>query len=124
MKLTDAEWLIMKVVWERSPFQTSARDVHEQVEPTTQWAYTTVKTMMNRLVEKGVLSSRLRANTTLYTAKLSCSRARRAAVTGLVEKAFDGAFSPLLHFLVADERLSEQEKRELASLLEVSEEEE
>ena len=80
MKLTDAEWLLMKVVWQRTPFPTSARDVHEQVEPETGWAYTTVKTMMNRLVEKGVLKARLRANTTLYTEVLSRDEAQRTAV--------------------------------------------
>jgi BlaI family transcriptional regulator, penicillinase repressor len=116
MRLTDSEWEIMKVVWNRVP--ASARDVLEVLEPKTSWAYTTVKTLMNRMVEKGILKARLRANTTLYEPLVSREEARRSAVSVLVDKAFDGAFGPLMHFLVSEERLSEEDRREVLRLLE------
>lgn len=116
MRLTDSEWEIMKVVWNRVP--ASARDVLEVLEPKTSWAYTTVKTLMNRMVEKGILKARLRANTTLYEPLVSREEARRSAVSVLVDKAFDGAFGPLMHFLVSEERLSEEDRRAILRLLE------
>ncbi|MDA2930716.1 BlaI/MecI/CopY family transcriptional regulator, partial [Acidobacteria bacterium AH-259-O06] len=40
---------------ERQPYPASARDVLEALEGEKSWAYTTVKTILNRLVEKGAL---------------------------------------------------------------------
>ncbi len=122
MRLTDSEWDIMKVVWRRIP--ASARDVHEALEPKTGWAYTTVKTLMNRMVDKGILKARLRANTTLYEPVLTREEARRAAVSTLVDKAFDGAFGPLMQFLVSEERLSAEDRQEILRLLRESASEE
>ena len=51
MRLNDSEWKVMQALWGRHP--ATARDVLEQVERETAWAYTTVKTLLARLVEKG-----------------------------------------------------------------------
>ena len=45
--LTDAEWKVMDVVWDRGP--VAVRDVHGALEASTRWAYTTVKTLLDRL---------------------------------------------------------------------------
>ena len=116
MMLTNSEWEIMQVVWERSP--ASARDVLEKLEQKTSWAYTTVKTLMNRMVEKGILKSRLRANTPLYEPLVTREEARRSAVYSLVERAFDGALGPLVHFVAQEGDLSEKDRVELIRLLE------
>ncbi len=105
----------MKVVWERSP--ASARDVLEVVEQETAWAYATVKTILARLVEKGVLKVRRRANTNLYEPLLSPEKARRSAIRAVVDQAFNGAFGPLAHFLVTDEKLTDAEREQLIRLL-------
>ena len=49
-ELTDAEWKVMNAVWDRSP--TTVREVHGALSASTVWAYTTVKTLMERLVKK------------------------------------------------------------------------
>src|SRR4051812_43864243 len=114
MQLSDAEWKVMNAVWEKQT--ASARDVLECLEDETGWAYTTVKTMLARLVEKGALKVRLRANTSLYEPILTRRQARRSAVRALATRAFDGAFGPLLHFLVS-EQLSPRQREELLRLL-------
>src|SRR5687767_8499917 len=119
MKLTDAEWKIMRAVWKRNP--ASARDVMEQTEGEADWAYTTVKTMLARLVEKGALKSRLRANTTLYEPLISEKEARRSALRSILDTAFDGAFGPLLHFLLAEEKLSRRDREQLKRLIDEQE---
>ncbi len=106
----------MKVVWRRSP--ASARDVLEVLEDETSWAYATDKTILTRLVVKGVLKARRRANTNLYEPCLSAEKAQRSAVRTVVDQAFDGAFGPLLHFLVTDEKLTDKERKQLIRLLE------
>lgn len=122
MNLTEAEWKVMKAVWQRIP--ASARDVLEVTEPETSWAYSTVKTILDRLVEKGALKSRLRANTLLYEPVLSREQARRSAIRSLAEKAFDGAIGPLMQFMLAEEELTDRDRRALLRLLEEEEREE
>ena len=114
MKLTEAEWRIMNVLWGRHP--ASARDVMESLAGEVDWAYTTVKTMLTRLVEKGVLEAEMRANTAYYTPLLERKDARRSALRGLLDTAFDGTFGTMMHFLVSNEELSEQEREELVKL--------
>ena len=58
MKLSDSEWTVMTAIWERSP--ASVRDVLERIGPKTDWAYSTVKTILERLVEKKALRVRKR----------------------------------------------------------------
>ena len=50
MKLTEPEWIIMNVLWDRHP--AKARGIVERLPESVNWAYTTVKTMLDRLVEK------------------------------------------------------------------------
>ena len=101
----------MRVLWERSP--ASARDVLEAAQPATGWAYTTVKTILDRLVEKEVLKTKKRANVLFYAPRLSRAR----AVSSLVERAFEGTFGSLVQHLVTEERLTARERAELRSLL-------
>lgn len=115
MKLSDAEWTVINVVWERSP--ATARDVLERTEAETGWAYTTVKTLLSRLVEKGALRVRKRANTSLYEPLISRQDARRSALRALLDRAFDGTFGGLLQHLIADEKLSGKDRERLRSML-------
>lgn len=121
MKLSDAEWTVMNALWEKSP--ASARDVLENCQEETAWAYSTVKTLLGRLVDKGALAERKRANTSLYEPLVTQTEARRSALRSLVDKAFDGAFGPLLQHMVSDEKLPKSDRRELNTILEELEEE-
>ena len=115
MKLTEAEWTVMQAVWRRSP--ASARDVLEAVGGETRWAYTTVKTLLGRLVEKGALHERRRANQSFYEPRVTRGEARRSALRGLVERAFGGSLSTLVQHMASEERLSRKDRERLARLL-------
>jgi len=115
MKLSDAEWTVMAAVWERSP--ASARDVLERIEHERGWAYSTVKTILMRLAEKGALRVRKRANTSLYEPAITRDQARRSAVRSLLDRAFDGTFGALIQHIVAEEKLSPRDRDRLARML-------
>lgn len=115
MKLTKAEWQIMNALWEQHP--ATARQVMEQLPASIQWAYTTIKTMLSRLVEKKAVSEAKRGNTSVYDPLVSQRKARISALRSLMETAFDGAMGPLVHFLVEEEQLTPKQKKELATLL-------
>ena len=115
MKLTEPEWLIMNALWDKHP--AKARDVVERLPSAVNWAYTTVKTMLDRLVEKKAVGKNKRGNIGLYEPLVSRRQARRTAMRIMLDQAFDGAFGPMMHFLVEDEKMSASQRKELIKIL-------
>lgn len=115
MKLTNAEWQLMNALWQEHP--ATARELAQRLPSGTTWAYTTIKTMLSRLVVKGALHEHKRGNVSLYKPALSRHKARIVALRSLAESAFGGAVGPLIHFIVEQERLSPAERRRLIEIL-------
>ena len=53
-KISEAEWEVMKVLWEDSP--KTANDIVEELTGTTSWKRETIRTLINRLVAKKALN--------------------------------------------------------------------
>ena len=119
MKLTEAEWQIMNALWSDSP--ATARQIADRLGDDVQWAYTTIKTMLTRLSDKNAVKEAKNGNISVYEPILTRQAARRSALKGLVNQAFDGAFGPLMHFLLEDEKLSSEQRQELLKALEKTE---
>jgi BlaI family penicillinase repressor len=120
MKLTDTEWQVMNVLWERYP--ATARGIAERLPKENSWAYTTIKTLLTRLAEKGAVKESKNGNTSLYSPVLSREAARRNALKSLANQAFDGAFGPLMHFLLEDQKMTTSQKRELLEAIQKQDE--
>jgi BlaI family penicillinase repressor len=116
MKLTEAEWQIMNALWQKHP--ATAREIMERLPAAVNWAYTTIKTMLTRLVEKDAVSEVKQGNTSVYEPLVSQRKARLSAFRSLLDQAFDGAVGPLVHFLAEEKQLTAKEKRELRKILE------
>jgi BlaI family penicillinase repressor len=119
IELTDAEWKVMNAVWD--PGAATARQVCDALAGTTGWAYTTVRTLLERLAEKGALARRREGLADVYEPLLPRAQARKTALRALVSRAFGGGFAPLLHHLVGEEPLSSRDRAELRRLLRDSE---
>ena len=115
MKLTNSEWQIMNALWEKHP--ATARGIADRLPKEVKWAYTTIRTLLARLVHKGGVKEYKEGNTSLYEPILTRDKARRSALKTLVNQAFDGAFGPLVQFLVDDPSLSKKQRRALAKAL-------
>ena len=108
MRFNDSEWRVMGVLWERSP--QPVRDVTEALESETGWAYSTVKTLLARLVEKGAVEVEKRGNVSFFTPLATRESAQRSAVRTLLDRAFGGAADGLVHHLVDGRQLSKKER--------------
>lgn len=115
MKLTNSEWQLMNSLWERSP--ATARGIAERLPEDVKWAYTTIRTLLARLADKGAVREYKEGNTSLYEPILTRDNARRSALKTLVNQAFDGAYGPLMHFLVNDRRLTAEQRETLTRVL-------
>lgn len=115
MKLTEPEWLVMNALWDKHP--ATVKDIVAQLSGKANWAYTTVKTMLDRLTDKRIVRKTKQGITGFYEPILTRQQARRTALRTVLDHAFDGAFGPLMHFLVEDEKLTSQQREELIEIL-------
>ena len=53
MQISDAEWIVMNLIWQSQPVDAS--QVIERLAKANGWSAATVKTMLHRLVKKGAL---------------------------------------------------------------------
>lgn len=113
--LSDAEWKVMRALWQRHP--ATARELLAVLGRDTGWAYTTLKTLLSRLVEKDAVSETKRDGASVYQPLLAEGAARGNAVRNLLERAFDGGFGSLVHFMIENEELSANERDELTRLI-------
>ena len=109
--LTDVEWTILNVVWEHEP--CAAGTVRDDLAETHNWAYSTVKTTMDRMVVKGLLGTQSIRNLTLFTSLISRDDAKRGELKRFLSRAFNGALTPMIQFLVDEKELSDEELKEL-----------
>lgn len=114
-ELTEGEWAIIQAVWENEP--CAAPTVQEELEARKNWTYSTVKTMMDRMVTKGLLKTERIRNLILYRSAITRIQAQRAEIMRAVKRAFDGALTPMMQFLLDNHKLSQKQLSELEKLI-------
>jgi len=114
-ELTEAEWEIIQVVWEHQP--CAAPTVQEELESRKKWTYSTVKTLMDRMVGKGLLTTERIRNLILYRSAITQKQARRGEVMKTLTRAFGGAFTPMMQFMLESNALSSDELTELEAMI-------
>ena len=113
--LSDAEWIVMKKIWELQ--KTNVREVFEELRSSQKWAYNTVRTMMERLKSKGYLSVKKIGNTYFYSPNVSQNKISRKALVDFIDKVFDGAVGSVVSYLVKHEKLSDSELQKIRDLV-------
>lgn len=114
-QLTAGEWAIIAAVWEHEP--CAAPTVQEALAARKNWAYSTVKTMLDRMVDKGLLKTRRIRNLILYQSVITREQAQKGEIMGAVKRAFDGALTPMMQFLIDDNAFSAAELAQLEALI-------
>ena len=113
--ILETEWAILDALWQAE--RATARQVTEALQDRRGWAYSTVKTLLDRMVEKNLVQARQVGNVWEYTPALPRQKAQRWAWRRLVDVAFGGATAPTLAFVAKETRLSRRERAELRALL-------
>ncbi len=115
MQLSDAEWIVMNLIWDSQP--TEASNVIEALGTGNGWSDATVKTMLHRLVKKGALTTEQIGKKYRYTAAVGRSNCIRCASRSFIDKVFGGEAAPALLHFVKTSKLSEEELAQLRALL-------
>ena len=115
IELTEAEWSIIKVVWETEPCTAPA--IQERLLKPTGWTYSTVRTLMDRMVVKGVLKAKKEGKLTIYQSAVTRAQAHSGELFYALKHAFNGALTPMVQCLLDSRDLNTAELAELESLI-------
>ena len=115
IELTQAEWAIIKAVWEQEPCTAPA--VQEKLHRQMGWTYSTVRTFMDRMAAKRLLAAEKVRNQTLFRSTVTREQAQRGELLYTLKHAFDGALTPMVQCLLDTEGLSAKELAELEALI-------
>ncbi len=115
MSISDAEWIVMNLIWSSSPIE--AADVVDQVASENGWSPATVKTMLHRLVRKGMLATEQKGKKYLYTPAVRRDACVRQASRSFLERVFGGDATPALIHFVKTAKLTAKDVEEIRALL-------
>lgn len=115
VELTEAEWTIIKAVWEEEPCTAPA--LQQKLHQATQWSYSTVRTLMDRMVGKGLLTSEKVKNVTSYRSAVTRRQAQRSELLYALKHAFNGALAPMVQCLLDTKNLSRDELDKIKQLI-------
>ena len=115
VELTEAEWSVIKAVWETEPCTAPA--IQEKLFKPTGWHYSTVRTLMDRMVAKGVLKAKKEGKLTIYQSAVTREQAQRGELFYALKHAFNGALTPMVQCLLDTKEISREELVELKKII-------
>ena len=113
--ISDAEAMVMEVLWGASP--RSAEEVIAALADSTGWAEPTIKTLLNRLLNKGAISAEKDGRRYLYSPVLRREAWVQQQSEGLLARLFGGRVAPLVAHFSERGRLSPADIAELKRLV-------
>ena len=115
-QISDAEWLVMKVLWNESPLGSS--DVVNELKGTTDWKPKTIKTLLSRLVIKNALAYEVGSRGYLYYPLVSENECAKEEARSFLGRVYNGSLNLLVKNFIENKELSAKEIEELKKLLE------
>ena len=113
--LTETELRLMDVLWARGP--STAREVLEALPEGEGRAYSTVRTMLGVLEQKGYVTHREVGRAFVYEPEVERREARASAVRHLVRRFFNDSPEQLVLNLIEEENLDPDELVRLREMI-------
>lgn len=116
MQISEAESIVMDVLWRQHP--SSAESVVGALAESRQWQEPTIKTLLNRLLNKGAIAAEKDGRRYLYTPVLKREEWLIDESESLLDRLFGGRVAPLVAHFSEHRKLSRKDVAELRKLLE------
>lgn len=118
-KISDSELEVMEVLWEAGrPLPVT--EIRQALQAKMGWESTTIKTLVQRLCNKGVLLQEKRKNF-FYLPLVSRREYNDWATGNLIQKLYRGSAKSLVAALVHSDSLTQEDVEELRSFFHVEE---
>lgn len=115
MKLTEAQWAVMEVLWSGERF--SLKEITDALKAVNGWNKNTVYTYLTRMAEKGIVSID-RGSDKPYSAALTRETCAREERTDLLKRVYGGAAADMIAAFLTESTISPKEVQRLKKLLE------
>lgn len=113
--ISDAEWVVMEVLWRLG--SATAGDVIAKLATEKDWNHRTIRTLLARLVEKGVVEAVATGNRSFYRPAVRREKCVRQESRTFLEKVFGGDATELLVHFVRNSKMNAEELQRLRKLL-------
>jgi len=113
--ISGAQWEVMNIIWAESPI--TAATVIQRLAESTGWNPRTIKTLINRLLKKGVITFEARGKEYLYRPLIRREQCVKSESRWFLDRVFGGAAGPMLVHFVNQANLTEAEIQELKQIL-------
>ena len=113
-KISDSELEVMRVLW-RAGYALPVTEIRETLQRSRGWEATTVKTLVSRLVTKGVLRQEKRS-VFYYSPLISEAEYNDWATHDLISRVYHGSARDLVAALVRSDGLTQSDIDELRDL--------
>jgi BlaI family penicillinase repressor len=115
VRISDAEWEVMTVAWAKAP--VAAATVRHDLKPRKRWTLATVRTLLSRLVGKGVLAQRPDGRRYLYTPLVTMEACVRRESESFLDRVLGRTPPATILQLVQKADLSETDIEKLRKIL-------
>lgn len=115
--ITYAEWEVMRVVWAND--RVTSKKVISVLQEKMDWTQSTIKTILGRLVEKGVLNTEKEGRKFIYTANIEETEAVRDYTEDIFNRICNKKVGNVIGSIIKDHVLSFDDIDRLEKILEM-----
>lgn len=113
--ISDAEWEVMRVVWTTHPI--TSKEIGTILEEKMQWKLATTKTLIGRLVKKGMLKTEARGRQFDYYPAVSEESSVKEAADSLLNQVCTKKVGATIKMMMEDSVLSQEDLSALEKLI-------
>jgi len=114
-KISDAEWRIMKVLWEESPVNTT--QIINSLKSETSWSPKTIHSLISRLIKKEALGVDKLSSPHQFYPLVSKEDCVKEETGSFIQKVYDGSYYHMVANFISNEKMSENEIEYLKKIL-------
>lgn len=115
--ITDAEYEIMKVIWNSNNHTMNFTEIRKSVQAVHDWSQSTVKTLIQRLCDRQVLLQQ-KERVYQYSSLIPQEEYNDYMVRSMIDRFYNGDAVSLIANLVRETKLSDVELNNLRDILE------
>ena len=113
--ISESEWEIMHVLWNSSP--RTASEVISSIQEKTDWKPKTIRTLLDRLTQKNVVGVNRDQRVYTFYPLYSQEECQRAETRSFLNRIYGGTLKSMLVQFIQEESLSEEDIKDLRSIL-------
>ncbi|AWK51929.1 CopY/TcrY family copper transport repressor [Clostridium beijerinckii] len=114
-KISDAEWIVMRVLWAQSPLTTTK--IIEALNTDINWSPKTIHSLISRLVKKEVLGVDKSFGQHQFYPLVVKEECVKEETVSFIQKIYEGSFYNMVVNFINDDKISQKEIEELKKML-------